>query len=79
MRPEERSPSLSPSNVFHGEEGLAVDVSHVIHAANVWDENLAGGANFIAKALEQISIMPSAVGKELQRDGLAQRKVVGAV
>ena len=66
-------------DVLHGEEGLAVDFAHVVDAANVGMRNAAGDADFVAKALEQSLIAGGRFGQELERDGLAEREVVGAI
>ena len=66
-------------DIFHGEEGVAVDVSHVIDAANVGMRNPARDSHFIAKALLQAFVARGFVGKKLQGHGLSQGEIVSAV
>ena len=66
-------------DVLHGEEGLTINVAHVIHTANIGMGNLAGKANFIAETLEQPLVVPCSVWQKLQCNRLSQRQIIGAV
>ena len=66
-------------DILHGEKCLAVDLAHVIHAANIGMGHSPRHSHFVAKAFEQPLIAGGFVGKKLHRDGLAERQIVRAV
>ena len=66
-------------DVFHGEEGVALDVAHVVDAANVGMRNPPRDPHFIFETLQQTLIAGGFIGKKLERHRLAEREVVGAI
>src|ERR1041385_7229372 len=66
-------------DVFHGEECLAVDLSHVINAADIGMRDAASDADFIAETFEQSFVACGGIGQKLQGDGLAQGEIVRTV
>ena len=66
-------------DILHGEEGLAVDIAHVVHAANVGMGDPPRHPHLVAKAFEQGFVAGGFVGQKLHGDALSERQVVGAV
>ena len=66
-------------HVLHGEEGVAVHFTHVVHAADVGMRDAARNPYFVAETFQQAFVARGFFGEELERDGLAESKVVGAV
>ena len=66
-------------DVLHGEECLTIDVADVVDAAYVGMRDLTRDPDFIAKAFEQAFIAGRLIGQKLQRNGLSESEIVGAV
>ena len=80
-RPMRRSSDdrSSPSTYSIERKTLALGLADVVHAADVGMRDPARDAHFVAEALERRSSSVCGFGQELQRDGLAQPEVVGAI
>ncbi len=63
-------------DIFHREKRVAIDFADVIHAADVRMRDPARDADFVAEALEEIFVASCLFGKKLERDWLAERKVI---
>ena len=50
--PQERS-QVFAVDIFHGEKYLAVDVAHIVDAANIWMGNPPRHPHFVAEAFDQ--------------------------
>ena len=66
-------------HVFHGKKSQAVDFAHIVDAADVGVRNAARDADFVAEALQRIFVLVHGFGQKLQRHGLFQDQVVGAI
>ena len=66
-------------HVLHGDEGHAFDLADIVNAADVGMGDQAGDADLAVEALEQARIARRLLGQELERDGLAEREVGGAI
>ena len=66
-------------DVLHREEVLAVDLGDVVHPAHVGVRDLARGADLGEESVEALPVRRERARQELQRDGLAELQVVGAV
>ena len=66
-------------DVLHGNECRAFRFADVVHAANVGMRDLAGDADFAVEAFEQSRLLRRGFGQELQRHGLVELEVGGAI
>jgi hypothetical protein len=66
-------------DVLHGQEVLAVDLTHVVDPADVGVRDLPGQLDLLEETLQQGGILLQPLGQELQRHALTQLHVVGAV
>ena len=63
-------------HVLHRHERTAVPLADVMNPADIGMRDLAGGARLVAQARRQGGLVAA---QELQRDGLAEREIVGAI
>ena len=75
----EQGRPVLPVDVFHGDECLAVDLSHVIDPANIGMGNAASDADFVAETFEQSFVACGGIRQKLQCDGLAQGEIISTV
>ena len=66
-------------DVLHREVRPAVDLADVVHAADVLVGDLARDAHLVVELREARGIGGDGLGQELQRHGLVEAQVVGAV
>jgi hypothetical protein len=66
-------------NVLHREEVTAVEFADVVDAADIRMRDLARDADLGVEALAAHGIVSQRLWQELQRHGLPQRQVVGAI
>src|SRR5579863_54797 len=66
-------------NILHGEEVVALDIAHVVHAANIGVRNASRDPHFVLESLKQSLIARSFVGKELESHLLAEREIIGPI
>ncbi len=66
-------------NVFHRDEMLSVGFRNVVNAAYVGMRNLASDPDLVMEPFELRSVVRERRRKELERDGLPQLKIVGAI
>ena len=78
MREQQRRQILA-IHILHGDERHALGLADVVDAADIGMRDLAGDADFAVKALQQVLVLRGFLGQELQRHGLAQREVGGAI
>ncbi len=57
----------------------AVDLADVVNAADILVRHLTGHAHFTMETRERGAVAQQVFGKKLQRDGLAQFEIVGAI
>ena len=65
-------------HVLHGEEDLVVGLPDVVNAADVGVRDAARDADFVAEALQRV-LVRHGLRQELEGDGLAEAKIVGAI
>ncbi len=65
-----------PVHVLHRHERTAVPLGDVMNPADIGMRDLAGGARLVAQARRQSGFVSA---QEFQRNGLAQREIVGAI
>ncbi len=70
---------ILPVDVLHGEKDVPVLLGDVVDAADVGVGDLPGVPHLAAKAVKRHRVAGHALGQELQRDGLAQLQVIGAI
>ena len=58
---------------------MAIDFSHVVHAAHIGMGNAPGNADLIAEPFEELSLTGIFFGQKLERHRLAEREVIGAI
>ena len=66
-------------DVLHGDEDLAVGLADVVDAADVGVRDLAGDADFFAKASQPGRVRCPTAGEELERHDLPERQVIRPV
>ena len=66
-------------DVFHREEVEAVDLSEIVHAADVGMRHLPGQAHLVTEALDRGLALRERFGQELKGHLLIQAQVVGAI
>jgi hypothetical protein len=64
---------------LHRQKELALDLSNVVHAADVRVRHLARRANLVVKLRESYGVASHVVGQELQCDRLSESQIVGAI
>ena len=77
--PAEEGGQLLAVDELHRQEGMTVDFVHVIHAADVRVRDLGGHAHLGVDLHQPGGVAVDVRGQELQRDGLPQLQVVGAI
>ena len=77
--PPMRRFSVSPSSIFHDDEGAAVFLADIVDGANIRMIEGGGGVRFAAETLERLAIFGHFFGKEFQGDGAVQAGVFGFV
>jgi ATP-dependent DNA ligase len=64
---------------FHREKVTSVNFANVINAADIFVAHLSGHAHFAMKARERRAVAQKMIGKQLERDGLAQFQIISAI
>ena len=75
---QERSQILSVDEL-HREEMTTLDLAHIVDAADVRMRNLPGDPNLVEEPPQAARLPLERAGQELERDRLAQLKVVGTI
>ena len=75
----EHGGKLFAPDELHRDEAHPLVLADVVDAADVAVRNLARYANLSVKARERRAVQRERFGQELQRDGLFERQVFGAV
>src|SRR4029079_19589497 len=76
--PQQRR-EIFPIDVLHREEMLAAGFADVVHAAHVGVRDLARETHFLMKPDQPIGSMRDLARQELQRNGLSELQVLGAI
>jgi len=66
-------------DVLHRDEDVMVDLDDVVKPADVRMRDLAAGAGLTIEPRARVVRRAETLGKELQRDGLAEPEIVGAI